>query len=270
MAISDRMSEQKKLVINNLRQQERLVLQRNAELVSELKRIPHLPLQLIFDTQTLLKEAKQIQEFRSHELHQTKQLPQWYYEHHKNSFRGQCLVDYKSDGDQGMQDAEGHLFEEPDAKFDSQNRLKFFDTVWGHKMPESLKTFRQMTPYLNRTRLISTPPGGGIHWHSHHNNVYQNSYLRLAVIILTLETNDESIHGVRDYREENGPTYFQKYKPGVAYLFNSWHNHDFWNRGKSNRLTLISYMNFPDENLLKFLESSVSQYTGPRLEVDKR
>lgn len=255
--------------IAQLRSNERATLGRHAELVTELKRIPHLPLELEFDPASLLQEARQIQEFQSHELHQNKNLPAWYYEHHRKSFRGQCLVDYTPSGDRGMIDVEGFLFEEPDAQFDSEGRLQFFETPWGLKMPKTLATFRQMTPYLNRTRLISTPPEGGIHWHSHHNNVYLNSYLRLAVVILTLETNDRCLHGVRDFRDKNSLAYFTHYEVGKAYLFNSWHDHDFWNRGSSNRLTLISYLNFPDEVLLKYLEGPVSRYAGPRLGKDE-
>lgn len=260
----------RKEIIARLRADELATLKRHSELVCELKRIPHLPLDITFNKEALLTEARQIQEFRSHELHQNKNLPQWYYEHHRKSFRGQCLVDYTVTGDQGMLDVEGFLFEEPDAQFDENNRLKFFDTEWGLKMPQSLNTFRQMTPYLNRTRLISTQPEGGIHWHSHHNNVYQNAYLRLAVVILTLETNEQCLHGVRDYRDKASKAYFAHYEPGTAYLFNSWHDHDFWNKGLDNRLCLICYLNFPDEVLLKYLEGPVSRYRGPRIEVDSR
>lgn len=256
--------------IENLRAKEREVLRNHAELVTELKRIPHLPLDLSIDLKALLHEAYQIQDYRSHELHANKELPQWYYEHHRNSFRGQCLVDYTTSGDVGMKDVEGYLFEEPDAQFNSDGQLKFFDTSWGQQMPKSLQTLRQMTPYLNRTRLISTQPEGGIYWHSHHNNVYLNSYLRLAVVILTLETNDRCLHGVRDHRDKDSESHYSHYEAGTAYLFNSWHDHDFWNKGTSNRLTLISYLNFPDEALLKFLEGPVSRYSGPRLVSDLR
>lgn len=256
--------------IEKLRMQERAVLKDHAELVTEIKRIPHLPLELEIDLPSLLEEAHQICDFQSHELHPGKDLPSWYFEHHRNSFRGQCLVDYTAASDNGMRDAEGYLFEEPDAQFDALGRLQFFETSWGQKMPKALTSFRQLTPYLNRTRLISTPPQGGIHWHSHHNNVYQNSYLRLAVIILTLESNDQCLHGVRDYRNPRDKAFFSHYQPGQAYLFNSWHDHDFWNKGTTPRLTLISYLNFPDEGLLKFLAGPVSRYTGPRLEPDVR
>lgn len=260
----------RKKVIAELREEERAILARHSDLVSELKRIPHLPLALDFDLNTLLQEARGIQEYKSHELHQNKELPSWYYEHHRKSFRGQCLVDYNPAGDKGMLDVEGYLFDESDAQFDANHRLRFFETKWGEKMPKSLQTLRQMTPYLNRTRLISTPPGGGIYWHSHHNNIYLNSYLRLAVVILPLESNDNCLHGVRDYRDDKSQVYSSHYKPGTAYLFNSWHDHDFWNKGNSNRLTLISYLNFPDNDLLKYLEGQVETYSGPRLDKDIR
>lgn len=268
-ADSPLLSSQKEKVAR-LRADERATLSQRSELICELKRIPHLPLKLEIDLQSLLQEAHDIQEYKSHELHKNKGLPSWYYEHHRKSFRGQCLVDYTESGSSGMLDAEGYLFEEPDAQFDNTGRLRFFDTEWGTKMQKSLQTLRQMSPYLNRTRLISTPPGGGIYWHSHHNNIYQNSYLRLAVIILTLETNSECMHGVRDYRDTKSQPQHLHYQPGTAYLFNSWHDHDFWNHGQSDRITLISYLNFPDNDFLDFLETSVNQYSGPRFEKDDR
>ena len=267
---SDALLSSQKETIARLRAEEKAILSRRSDLICELKRIPHLPLNLEIDLESLWQEAHGIQEYKSHELHKNKELPEWYYEHHRKSFRGQCLVDYSAAGDKGMLDSEGYLFEEPDAQFDANSRLQFFDTEWGEKMPKSLRTLRKMSPYLNRTRLISTPPGGGIYWHSHHNNVYLNSYLRLAVVILTLETNAECLHGVRDYRDTNSQAHYLNYPAGTAYLFNSWHDHDFWNRGNANRITLISYLNFPDNDFLNFLEKSIGKYSGPRLEKDER
>ena len=250
------------LKVKSLRESEKKCLSNNKELVSVIKRIPHLPLDLDFDLQKINKEAELVTEYSSHKLHPNKNLPQWYYEHHSNSFRGQCLVDYTPHGTKGMIDSEGFLFEEPDAQFDDSNKLVFFETPWGAQMPYTLSVLKKITPYLNRTRLIRTPPKGGIYWHSHHNGVYQNAYLRLAVIILTLQSNNDCTHGVRDYRDPKSKAYYKHYEPGTPYLFNSWHDHEFWNHGQTDRLTLICYLNFPDQILLNYLSQNIKHYKG--------
>lgn len=254
--------------VREMKLREKELLAKHATLVQEIKRIPHLKLPISIDLEGLKREANAMELDRAHELHHTSGVPDWYFEHHKNSYRGQCLVDYTESGERGMEDVEGDLYDEPDAQVDEQGRLRYFVTPWGLKMPQSLSTLRQITPYLNRTRLIRTPPQGGIHWHSHHNGVYRIEYLRLAVVILTLETNPECYHGVRDYRSENSQKFFQRYESGTAYLFNAWHEHEFWNKGNSDRLTLISYLNFPDETLLKFLQPLVESYSGPKMDLD--
>lgn len=251
--------------ILRLLESERAILHWNRDLVDELKRIPHLPLNIPIDLEALQREAQQVQAWSSHELHPSKKIPGWYFEHHRKSFRGQCLVDYTPSGERGMIDVDGYLFEESDAQFDESGRLRFFSTPWGQRMPQTLATLQQISPYLNRTRIVRTPPGGGIFWHSHHNNVYKNEYLRLAVVIVTLETTESATHGVRDFRDKTSPEHRIHYGAGRAVLFNSWHDHDFWNHGASDRLAVISYFNFPDQDLLDFLKSSVADYTGPRL-----
>ena len=154
-----------------LMENERQSLARHKDLITEIKRIPHLPLKIPIDMDVLTKEASLIQSWSSHQLHANKNLPNWYYEHHKKSYLGQCLVDYTEHADRGMLDVEGFLFQEDDAASDEHGRLKFFDTKWGQLMPKTLAMLRQMSSYLNRTRIINTQPGGGIFWHSHHNGI---------------------------------------------------------------------------------------------------
>ncbi len=249
-----------------MREEERAVLERWKGLVTELKSIPHLPIHLDIDLNRLREEATLVTDFYPHRLHTNKQLPEWYMEQHHSSFQGQCLVDYIPDNFYGMADAPGHLFEEPDAQFDEMGRLKFFVTPLGQKMPYTISVLQKISPYINRTRIIKTAPGGGIFWHSHHNGLYDVSYLRLCIFNIPLYTNNQCLHRVRDYKlKDDGPIYAEHYKEGKIYLFNSWHDHDFWNQGQTPRLTIIPYFNFPDEALLSFLEEQVNKYEGPRI-----
>ena len=241
------------------------VLDKHRDLIEELKSIPHLPLDLEFDLERVRAEAKEVSRFVPHRLHANRGLPEEYYKHHEFSFRGQCLIDYVADDEKGMADPPFHLFDEPDATFDDDGRLRFYETPLGRRMPYTISTLRRISPYVNRTRIISTPPGGGIPWHSHHNNVYQNPYMRLCIFNIPLVTQSKVVHGVRDFRDPSAKPIWQHYEEGRIHLFNSWHDHMFWNRGDRDRLVIIPYFNFPDEDLLTFLAKQVDAYRGPRI-----
>ena len=89
--------------------------------------------------------------------------------------------------------------------------------------------------------------------------------MRLCIFNIPLITQPEVIHGVRDHRDQAEKPVWQHYEAGRIHLFNSWHDHSFWNRGDRDRLVIIPYFNFPDVDLLKFLEKQVCAYSGPRL-----
>ena len=255
--------------IMEMRLQEIQLLQEYRQELEAILAIPHLPVDIDFDLERVRAEAHAVPTDHPHLLHPDKNLPDWYLQNHKRSFRGRCLVDYRPDGEiSGMSDAPYHLFDESDAQFDEQGRQRFFITAAGTRMPYTLQSLRRISPYINRTRLIRTPPGGGIHWHTHHNGLYEISYPRLCIFNMPLAGNSRCVHRVRDYREPAAKSHRSRYEPGRVYLFNSWHEHDFWNQGDSDRLVVIPYFNFGDRELLQFLCEQASRYTGPRLAPD--
>lgn len=251
--------------IARLLENERDQVKKWQPLLEELKSIPHLPIPIEFDLDDLRNEAKQVAEWYPHRLHPCRKLPAEYLSFHESSFRGQCLVDIQEDIIAGMSDSQKHLHDEPCAKFDENSRLRFFITSLGKEMPKTISALQLISPYLNRTRIINTPPGGGIPWHSHHNGIYNSNYLRLCIVHIPLHTSPVNLHSVRDYRSKEADVYSENYQVGQAYIFNSWHDHEFWNRSNQDRLTIISYFNFTDEALLRFLEPIVQSYAGPRI-----
>jgi len=252
-------------LITAMRLQERKVLRENKELVVSLLEIPHLEIDIPIDIEKIKAEASLMKQTFPHKLHENKGLSEAYYRHHEWSFRGQCFYDYQKDSEQGMIDAKTYLFNEDNAQFNDSGRLNYSPTLFGQQTPQTIKTLKQISPYINRSRFISTEPNGGIPWHSHHNGIYSTWYPRLAILHVPLESNPKAIHSVRSFEDKESRTYEEYYKVGKAYLFNSWHDHQFWNKGSHKRLTVISYFNFCDPDFLEFLRPLVSSYRGPRI-----
>lgn len=232
-------------------------------LLDEIKRIPHLPIDLDINLDKIREEIKFVQEWHPHRLHANKRLPREYLDEHERNFRGQCLIDYRPDNVHGMSDPPGYILDEPDALFDPTGRVRFFVTPAGEQMPYTISVLKKMSPYVNRTRIICTRPSGGIPWHSHHNGLYRSSLMRLCIFNLPVQTSRSVVHSVRDFRDPNGTSHSANYEPGRLTLFNSWHDHDFWNNGQEDRIAIIPYFTFSDEDLLSFLDKQVGQYQGP-------
>lgn len=250
-----------------MRDKERSFIFDHRHFYTELMSIPHLPLGKFFSHLQTLERLSSLNKLYPHQLHPSKGLSNAYYRHHEFSFKGQVLYDFQSCSLKGMADAKGHLYEEPEAVLE-EGRLKFFSTPLGESLPELISFLKGFSPYLNRTRFISTPHGGGIPWHSHHNGLYETSYPRLAIVHLPLQTNMNCRHRVYDFKERDQNVYEESYQVGHSYLFNSWHLHEFWNQGHSERLTIIAYFNFADPELMKNLIPCVETYSGPRIKTD--
>lgn len=247
------------------RESEEKILDKHNDLITYIKRVPHLDLGIDINLDLLKKESSHINQTHPHRLHRSKHLRSDYFDFHEFSFQGVCLMDYISDDVKGMSDSQSFIYEEPEAQFDGY-KVKFFQTPSGSKMPYLMNLLNTMSPNVNRTRYIVTPPTGGIPWHSHHNNIYDVRYLRLCILNIPIITNPDCAHGVRDYRDKSAEEHWDYYKPGRAYMFNSWHDHCFWNKGDEERQTIIPYFNFSDENLLEFLARRLDSYTGPLID----
>lgn len=246
-------------------EKERHLLRRWAPLVNEIKRIPHLPIELEFDIEKTLHEAKIVKNWAPYRLVENPTLSPEYVTEHSKNYSGCLLVDYVADNIKGMDTAPFLLHEEPEAQFDEQGRLQYFVTPIGDQMPATISCLREVSPYLNRTRIMKTPRQKGVPWHSHHNGTYSLPFFGLSIFILTLETNKKCIHSVRDYRKPASQPYRQHYPKGSVFLFNSWHEHEFWNHGEDDRVVIISYFNLADKDVLSFLEKQVAKYSGPKI-----
>ena len=246
-----------------IRSNELSVLETNRELIEELKRIPFLELDLNFNLDKVREESGQITSWFPHLLEKKKQLPDWYYQKHAESFRGRCVFDIVEDSSYGMVDPPFQLHQDQRATFDEKGRVQYYETDIGKKMPYTTQVLRKISTYVNRTRIIKSKPGAEVQWHSHHNNVYKSPYLRLAIFNIPIFSTPDATHCVRDFRDKNSKVYEMNLKPGKVYLFNSWHDHLFVNRGGGDRVALCPYYNFLDQELLDLLKPHVLNYNGP-------
>lgn len=252
-------------LINRLHEVEKNVSKSYHQTIEKIKRVPHLLCDLSWDVERALEEVKKLSNWSPHKLHPYKNLSAAYLDKHEKNFVGVCLVDYQKNSLLGMLDSQGSLYRQPEAQIDEKGRLQYFLTDAGEQTPYIISQLRKISPNINRTRVIRTPPGGGIPWHSHHNNVYKIDYLRLCIFNIPLITHERCIHSVRDHRDVNSRVYSQHYQKGQTYLFNSWHDHEFMNYSPIERITIIPYFNFTDEVLLNFIEDNLQRYNGPWL-----
>lgn len=247
-------------------QKEKIVIERNRPLIDKIKKIPFIEIDINLDLKKLREEVDKNDVWYPHLLEEKKNLPEWYYHRHAESFRGQCVIDLVKDSKYGMIDPPCQLHKDPQASFDEEGRLRFFSTNLGEQMPYSVASLKRVSSYVNRTRLINSKPQAEILWHSHHNNIYKSSELRLAIFNLPIYTNTKAIHSVRDFSGRNNKIYSQHFKEGKLYLFNSWHDHMFKNGGETNRIAFCPYYSFADQSLLDFLKPYVEEYNGPLIE----
>ncbi len=231
------------------------------DVLRQLKKVPHLPLNssVKIDLEKLKRELLQVQSWHPHIL-TSSSISRQHREFHSKSYKGQTFYDCIDDNLIGMSDTPTDQKDIERVQFDEGGVEIYFPTPLGRQMPHAVEIMESFGP-PRRCRVIKTPPGGGIDWHSHHQGPYfQKDYCTVSVVV-TIETNLESIHSVRMVQDHS--RYLEKnYEAGSAYVFNSWEDHCFWNKGRTDRICLIGYYSPTSAKLLQNLQENLRLYEG--------
>ena len=197
-----------------------------AGLLQTVKRIPHLELQLDtqVDSSKLRHETSSIVDWYPHKL-TSAHIPDFYKEAHQNSYLGQTFYDCNYNNITGMSDTPLIQEEIDQIQFDQYGSEVYAPTPLGEQMPYAVELVSRIGK-PRRCRVIKTPPGKGIVWHSHHKGPYIQKDYCTIIVIITISTNSQCIHGVKPVGGTER-VFNQHYQEGKVYLFNSGRNISF-------------------------------------------
>ena len=253
------------------------------DIIETLKRIPHLllPVEISHVEHALmLSELENIPELVGYELPGGNPEK---VERYRKNWKGRGLIDLEPFSEKAMRDARPlksdieslkEYFRNPPLKTDYQIDPKtgkrepvFYETELACKAPVMLSVIRSMFENPGRCRITSIAPGGSLDWHSHcqfSSNNYGDVEYDTAIVHIPLETNMKVKFGVTKFpRDDNNEVFYQHYSAKKAWLLNSWHEHNVFNRSYFERVHIMIYGKFDDAKFSKILEKAVNEYGGP-------
>lgn len=226
------------------------------EIVEDLKRIPHLKLDLGFDTDRLLGELRYIDEYVPHEVEDWRDP--YFKEKLRNSWSGRTIIDYFADSKKGMTQT---------GSISKEDKSKVQITDLGQKCSYMVECVKSISNRPGRTRVAKLKAGTDMFWHSHCvMKNYENLPYKTMVCHVPLITNERAWHDVTsDWSDEKEVIYTKTYKPGEVWIFNSWYEHRAVNFGDIDRIHIVSYINLFEPKFLKTVKRALEKYNGPKI-----
>lgn len=230
-------------------------------LIEELKNIDHLKLKVEVPLKELQQEALGVEEWVGYQLE--KDRPEEERTFYENNWKGRGLIDWTEDSFAAMsQTRTSDGSEGFTRQFLEDGSYKMFVTDLGQKMPRTVDFIYSLCDNPYRCRITSIPPGGALRWHSHC-QFTSDRYSPVEYFIFTVQVpllGCEGSHwGVTPFpRKKLGENArWEQYRPGEAWLFNSWHEHNVNNQGSQDRVSLVLYFPISDDKFEKLVRDSL-------------
>ena len=233
--------------------------------LDKLLRIPHLDLGFQFDTEALVREFHEAADFKPFVPYETQYADETDKSFYRESWSGLSIVGESHDCQHGMTEDTGKTpppaYETTDIAHLCYEMLNAVEMVIG-----SYRT--------TRVRIMKIPPGRSLGWHSHTKDHYQAAtMLTVQIPILmpddfeyAVTTEDNIKSRLPPVLHDRSKAFIAHYRPGRAYIFNSYQYHNVFNRSDETRVTLMFYGNvFSDSWFRDNVEAATEKYNGPLL-----
>jgi hypothetical protein len=226
---------------------------------SDVIKVPHLNLGQRFDVSKMVDEVAKIDRFEPYQSR--KPLSKDVY---SAVWSGVSLL--SSDGEPY---SDLHEVEDP--------ITEFFFTPLAALCPYLCEVAKALNGLKARVRVMRLAPGGSLHWHSPHREGGQpKDMMTVYVPIITPAESFWSVMAAPDYdvwRNAGRPMpsellrhHSVRYEPGSAWIFNSYHYHNVFNRSATeHQVSLLLYMNTKNPAVAKMVRAALAAHTGEPL-----
>jgi hypothetical protein len=233
------------------------------EFTEDVISVPHRDLGLRFDVDKMKEEIELISRFDQYQT--LAERPRAYYAKH---WSGASLVG--TDGD---------AYSDFTELLPGNARI-FEKTPIAEQCPYLYSVVEQVGGGKLRARVMRIGPEGSLYWHSHCLQHGQpKRMLTIHVPIIVPDAFEWSVVQVDDYMashdqspnmsklsELDNKVYRQRYEPGAAVAFNSYHYHNVHNPNPSVfRVSLMIYIGLNNPVAHEIVEAAMEAYDGPRL-----
>lgn len=236
------------------------------DLLSHLRRIPHLEIPLDVPIDSIRTECARITQWAGYRVEERYAKMNGYTEAQLDKYardnQGRTLIEYKKDS-YFVEETSSVSRSTEETFYRQDGRLEYFPTDLANEMPHTLKTLYSFCDYLKQTRIMKIGPGYHLPWHSHHLPEDKDFPYFLGVLQIPVQTNNDCLYKVR--RGEH--VISTSYQAGKAYMFNSFFEHSVENRSDADRISIFCQFHLEYEPVLQFLEPIVSKYTGPLIQL---
>lgn len=247
------------------------------ELLRRLEQIPHLNLTEFLDPVPLNDLLNELGAFSNQDYfpyisgNKNKELADYM----AANWHGFCIIDACHQGKHNIDYmTTENNFDKLTFRFDDQGNKLFAPTDVGEAMPKTIEYLKSIIKTPGKTRISRIKANGGnATWHSHRKLAdvgdkrftSKDEYIT-PVLHIPLVTNDKVYFGVCPHKPSisgSDKIYWQRYKPGEVWLFNSYYYHNVYNNGLSDRDHIMMYTPLEDQQYLDKLAQAVEQYHGP-------
>lgn len=248
-------------------------------LIKKLEQIPHLNLTEFVGTVPLEDITKELDSFTESDFYpyisgnKIKELA----EYMAKNWHGFCIIDACKEGRHNIDYmTTENNFDKLTFQFDDEGNKLYKPTDVGQLMPSTIDYLYSITNTPGKTRISRIKANGGnATWHSHriladHGDkrfTSKQEYIT-PVLHIPVKTNPKVHFGVSEKnpaKTKDHKIYWQQYKLGEVWLFNSYYYHNVYNMGEQDRDHIMMYTPLEDEHYLEILEKAVENYKGPLL-----
>lgn len=241
------------------------------ELSDNLNKIPHLNLTNYLKTVPLEKILGELSQFSNSDFYpyHNGQIREEFLNFLKSHWKGMCLIENCKEG-------KHHT----DYRTTDDHQLTFYPegechpTDVGLLMPETIKYLYSIIKKPQRTRLLKILPNGEAGWHSHYEldksgvSTIDGVKLLTPVIHIPLLTNPNVYMAVSKTNprfDETARLHKKHYAVGEVWLFNSYHYHNVYNKGTTDRDHIMMYVELDDQFMFPIIAKAVEEYDGVRI-----
>jgi hypothetical protein len=141
-------------------------------------------------------------------------------------------------------------------------------------MPRTIQYLYTIIKKPQRTRLLKILPNGEAGWHSHYElaksgvSTIDGVNVLTPVIHIPLLTNPAvhmAVSTTNPRFDDTARSHKQHYAAGEIWLFNSYHFHNVYNKGTTDRDHIMMYVELDDEFMFPILEKAIQEYNGVRI-----
>ena len=238
---------------------------RYRDFFSELKSIPHLPLDVPRDFKAIREQCLSIDEWCPVEIEGTywpAETRRQFALHNRARALAEFIPDSRLTKDVDPWALPFHL-----AKFREDARPLYFKTDLAPRVPAVFDLISRICDYHRRIRLVKISSNYVVDWHSHHYSHLKeaNAPYSYGVLQMPILTNSSVIYNVKRSSRGESDEYPLAYEEGGLYLFNSYYFHSVHNRSPKERITLFMQFDLEYEPMIRFLLPFVERYRGPRI-----